>query len=1088
MELLSSEALELLSAGAVLGKEFDLDVAVALVAGPDGAPVIIEVARHRRLLWVDERTGRCSFFHDKIREALLDRLDGASRAALHGRAADYLTSTSHDIDGGSVFAVAYHLDAAGRHTEALPYALAGARLARTQHALDVAVTNYRMAERAETSDLATRIQIAEGLGDSLTLLGTYDEAEKQLMTARELVEDVVAAASLDGKLGELAFKQGDVPTAKRHLEGSLARLGRPIPRSRAILLAQLVWEVAVQVAHCVVPSLTVGRRRAEGCEADFLAMRLYSRLAYVYWFHSGKVPCAWCHLRGMNLAERYPPSRELGQAYSEHAPATTMIPMFGRGLRFAQRSLQIRRDLGDVWGQGQSRSFTAVVLYATSRYEESATEFRQAIRLLEQTGDQWEVNSAGWNLALALYRAGDTTLAAEVARDVFHAAQAINDQTSAGTALSVWTRARLGQIDGALIEAQLTRVGEDASTQCELHLALGIHHLANQDLLGAVAQLETARATASRHGLRQEYVAPINPWLATAHRRLAESTSLHNGPLLAARLRGAAAASRRARWGAWSYRNNQPHALRECGLVASLRGHRRRGARLLARSLQVAEQQGARYEAALSRLALAELDRVAQDGSHGYEEALAQVQAFHTVPATEPEREPVASTVSLFDRFTNLLEVGRTITAAASPPILEAAIRDAALALLRGERCHLVRVACLDDSQLTTLCGDSVDEVSRSLLTRAVTEGGPVVARTPTANDRLLLAGVRSVLAAPIPVRGEPVLCFYVTHGQIDRLFGDQEIQLAAFIATLAGSAFEQLGSETRFRSLAQNSSDVITLVDSEGIVSYQSSAVSRVFALPPLALAGQPVTSWVHPADVNRFTEALVKAARGEETRVECRFQHADGSYRVAETAVTNLLDEPTVSALVLNTRDVTERHALETELRERALHDALTGLPNRALFLDRARQALARGHRKSAPLVVAFMDLDDFKAVNDTFGHRIGDELLCAIAARLVDCLRPGDTIARLGGDEFAMLFEDTDLPAAAVIVERMLAVVAVPVALADTEIVVRTSIGLAYADDPDSDPDQLLAHADAAMYAAKGRGKHCFDLFEPAMQAAA
>ncbi|MDQ3052767.1 MAG: EAL domain-containing protein [Actinomycetota bacterium] len=1088
MELLSPEALELLSAGAVLGKEFDLDIAVALVSGPDAAPLIIEEARHRRLLWVDERTGRCSFFHDKIREALLDRLDGDSRAALHGRAADYLVSTRHDIDGGSVFAVAYHLDAAGRHTEALPYALAGAQLARTQHALDVAVTNYRMAERAETSDLATRIQIAEGLGDSLTLLGTYDEAEKQLMTARELVEDVVAAASLDGKLGELAFKQGDVPTAKRHLEGSLARLGRPIPRSRAILLAQLVWEVTVQVAHCVVPSLTVGRRRAEGCEADFLAMRLYSRLAYVYWFHSGKVPCAWCHLRGMNLAERYPPSRELGQAYSEHAPASTMIPMFGRGLRFAQRSLQIRRDLGDVWGQGQSRSFTAVVLYATSRYEESVTEFRQAIRLLEQTGDQWEVNAAGWNLALALYRAGDTTLAAEVARDVFHAAQAINDQTSAGTALSVWTRARLGQIDGALIEAQLTKVGEDASTQCELQLASGIHHLANQDLLGAVAQLETARRTASRHGLRQEYVAPINPWLATAHRRLAESTSRHNGPLLAARLRRAAAASRRARWGAWSYRNNQPHALRECGLVASLRGRRRRGARLLNYSLQIAEQQGARYEAALSRLALAELDRFEEEGSHGYEEALAQVQAFRTVPATEPEREPVASTVSLFDRFTNLLEVGRTITAAASPPILEAAIRDAALALLRGERCHLVRVACLDDAQLTTLSGDSVDEVSRSLLKRAVTEGGPVVARTPAANESLLLAGVRSVLAAPILVRGEPVSCFYVTHGQIDRLFGDQEIQLAAFIATLAGAALEQLGSETRFRSLAQNSSDVITLVDSEGIVSYQSSAVSRVFALQPSALAGQPVTSWVHPADLNRFTEALAKAARGEETRVECRFQHADGSYRVAETAVTNLLDEPTVSALVLNTRDVTERHALETELRERALHDALTGLPNRALFLDLARQALARGHRKPAPLVVAFMDLDDFKAVNDTFGHRIGDELLGAIAARLVECLRPGDTIARLGGDEFAMLLEDTELPAAAAIVERMLDVVAVPVALADTEIVVRTSIGLAYADDPDSDPDQLLAHADAAMYSAKGRGKHCFDIFEPAMQAAA
>jgi len=791
----------------------------------------------------------------------------------------------------------------------------------------------------------------------------------------------------------------------------------------------------------------------------------------------------------MNLAERYPPSSELGQAYSEHAPVTTMLPMFGRGLRFARRSLEIRRELGDIWGQGQSQSFAGVVLYAASRYEESIAASRESIRLLERTGDQWEVNTAGWNLALALYRTGDNVLAAEVARDVFASAKAIGDQTSAGTALSVWTRARVGQIDPALISAQMTKAGEDASTICELHLATAIQLLAADDPQAAAAELEKARETVHRNGLRQEYVAPVNPWQATALRRIAESTSRHNGPLMAARLRVAAAAARRARITAWSYRNNQPHALRECGLIASLRGRRRRASRLLVRSLTVAEQQGARYEAALSRLALADLDTSAEGMSPAYEAALVDVRSFEGPVLTVSEPASPVTTMSLFDRFTKLLEVGRTITAAGSPHALDAAIRDAALSLLRGERCHLVQVSALGDDRVSTQSGESVDAVSRTLLTRAVTEGGgPVVARTPTVDESLMLAGVRSMLAAPIIVRGEAVSCFFVTHRHVDGLFGEQEIQLAGFIATLAGAAYEQLGSETRFASLAQNSSDVITLIDSEGIVSYQSSAASRVFGLPPAGLVGQPVTNWVHPADLARFADALATAARGDETRVDCRFQHADGSYRVAETAVTNLLDEPTVSALVLNTRDVTERHALEEELRERALHDALTGLPNRALFLDRARQALARGHRKPSPLVVAFMDLDDFKAVNDTHGHRVGDELLCVIAARLGTCLRPGDTIARLGGDEFAILLEDTDLSSAITIVERMLDVVAVPVLLADTEIAVRSSIGLAHADDPNSDPDQLLAHADAAMYAAKARGKHCFDVFVPAMQAAA
>ncbi|PZS35536.1 MAG: protein kinase [Pseudonocardiales bacterium] len=1090
LELLSPNALDLLSAGAVLGKDFDVDVAVQLVAGAGGAaPEIIEEARCRRLLWVDERTGRCSFFHDKIREALLDRLDGGSRRALHGRAADALVAALGPAGvpaGSPVFDVAYHYDAAGRSAEALPYALAGATLARTQHALDLAVTHYRMAERAAATDPATRIRIAEGLGDLLTLQGVYAEAERQLTVARELVDDAVSAASLDGKLGELAFKQGDVPTAKRHLEGSLARLGRPIPRSRPILLVRLLWELAVQMGHSVLPGFTVGRRSAVGHEADFLAMRLYSRLAYVYWFHSGKVPCAWSHLRGMNLAERYPPSAELGQAYSEHAPVTTMLPMFGRGVHFAERSLAIRRDLGDLWGQGQSLGFTAVVLYAASRYEESMAASREAIRLMERSGDQWEMNTAGWNLAMALYRAGDNAQAAEVAREVFASAQAIGDQTSAGTALSVWTRARVGRIDGQLISDQLAKAGEDVSTICELHMAAAIHLLDAGDPHGATVHLDTARATARRHGLRQEYVAPINPWRATALRRLAETTSRHNGPLLNRRLRRAAAAARRARLTAWSYRNNQPHALRECGLIASLRGRRWRAGQLLASSLRIAEQQGASYEAALSRLALAELELGRGGPQRAYDDALAQVRTRQNAPEVEPEPEAVASTVSLFDRFTTLLEVGRTMTAAATAPAVEAALRDAGLSLLRGDRCRLATVASLGDDHLTTLSGESVDDGTRTLLIRAVAEGRPVVARDESGGG--LPPGARSALAAPIMVRGEPEACFYVTHSQVDGLFGDQEIQLAAFMATLAGAALEQLGSETRFRSLAQNSSDVITLVGSDGVVSYQSSAVSRIFSLPAPGLVGQSLGNWVHPADLGRLTEALATATRGDETRVECRLQHADGSYRVTETAITNMLEEPTVSALVLNTRDVTRRHALEGELRERALHDALTGLPNRALFLDRARQALAHGHRKPVSLVVAFLDLDDFKAVNDSLGHRVGDELLCATASRLVDCLRPGDTIARLGGDEFAVLLEGTDLLAAATIIGRMLSAVAAPLVLADTEIVVHSSIGLAYADDPDADPDQLLAHADAAMYAAKARGKHGFEIFEPAMQAAA
>ncbi len=1086
LELLSEAALRVLSVGAVLGKEFDLLAAVELAEENEVAAAVLEEARSRRLLWVDERTGRCSFFHDKIREALLHRLDDPARQALHSKAADALMWRD---DVSAAFDLAYHLDAAGRHQEALPHALRAAAQARGQHGLDSAVSHYRMAARGVApDDTETRIIIAEGLGDVFVLQGVYREAESQLAAAHALVSDRLHAAALDGKLGELAFKQGDVPTARRHLEGAMARLGRPIPRYAPVLFLRLLWELLVQALHTAMPTLTTGRRSATGREEDFLAMRLHSRLAYLYWFYSGKVPCAWSHLRGMNLAERYPSSAELGQAYSEHAPVMTMLPWFGRALRYARRSLEIRRELGDIWGQGQSLNFTGVTLYAASRFDECEQACREAIRLLESTGDQWEVNTAGWNLALCLYRKGELVAAAEVARGVHASATAIGDQTSAGVSLSVWARASGGRVDARMVDDELARGSEDASTTTELYVAAGLCALRDDALELASQHLDAAAASIRQAGLRQEYVAPVAAWRATVARRQVEQAPAYHPAEHRRRLRRAARQARRARGWAISYRNNAPHALREAGLVASLRGRSRQTTRLLHRSIQVAELQGARYEAALSRLAVAEVATARGGPLPALEEALAMVRALEVRDPATDARETELTTISVFDRFSTLLSVGRTITAAPSAVAVENAIREAALSLLRGERCHLVKVATLLDEQLISESGEPIDAMSRTLLTRALAAGMPVVASDALADESesLLLSGIRSVLAAPIVVHGEAVSCFYVTHRQIGHLFGDEEIQLAAFVAALAGAAFEQLaGTETRFRSLAQNSSDVLTLVDRAGVVSYQSSAASHVFALPAVGLVGRPIDSWVHPDDLPRFTEVLAATAPGDEVRIECRFQHADGSYLMADTAVTNLIDDPAVHALVLNTRDVTDRRRLEDELRDRALHDALTGLPNRALFLERAQHALAR--RDPRPMVVCFLDLDDFKAVNDTLGHGAGDELLCALADRLVTCVRPGDTVARFGGDEFAILLEETDLPTALGIVERVLIATSEPVLVADTELVVHTSVGLAPSEGRRVSPDQLLAEADAAMYAAKGTGGHRFKVFAPAMRIA-
>jgi diguanylate cyclase (GGDEF)-like protein len=177
--------------------------------------------------------------------------------------------------------------------------------------------------------------------------------------------------------------------------------------------------------------------------------------------------------------------------------------------------------------------------------------------------------------------------------------------------------------------------------------------------------------------------------------------------------------------------------------------------------------------------------------------------------------------------------------------------------------------------------------------------------------------------------------------------------------------------------------------------------------------------------------------------------------------------------------------RRTLEEQLRRQALHDALTDLPNRTLFVERAQHALDQ--RGTKPLAVCFLDLDDFKDVNDTYGHHAGDDLLCVVALRLVECVRPADTVARFGGDEFAILLEDTDLEAAVGVVQRIHRAVSAPIRLTDAEVIVHASVGIAPSVDRHPTPEVLLAEADAAMYAAKRRGSQGFEVFDPAMRVA-
>ncbi|HXY32225.1 MAG TPA: EAL domain-containing protein [Gemmatimonadaceae bacterium] len=292
--------------------------------------------------------------------------------------------------------------------------------------------------------------------------------------------------------------------------------------------------------------------------------------------------------------------------------------------------------------------------------------------------------------------------------------------------------------------------------------------------------------------------------------------------------------------------------------------------------------------------------------------------------------------------------------------------------------------------------------------------------------------------------------------------------------------------TEARFSALVQHSSDVIAIADPDAVFSYISPSVARVFGYEPEDLLSAKATELVHPDDLPKMRQFLADAAAAPvmTAPVELRVRHSDGSWRHVETVATNLLDEPTVRGIVINTRDISERRMLQDQLTFQAFHDQLTKLANRALFLDRVAHALTLARRHRQTLAVIFLDLDNFKTVNDSLGHAAGDRLLTITAQRLLTCVRTSDTVARFGGDEFAILLEDAvDENAATAVVERIVDALRYPFQIDAKEVYVTASIGIAAAGASETAAD-LVRNADMAMYIAKSRGKGRYEVFETRM----
>ncbi len=318
--------------------------------------------------------------------------------------------------------------------------------------------------------------------------------------------------------------------------------------------------------------------------------------------------------------------------------------------------------------------------------------------------------------------------------------------------------------------------------------------------------------------------------------------------------------------------------------------------------------------------------------------------------------------------------------------------------------------------------------------------------------------------------------------GELDQRSLERTIRYALGHAQALRSVRE---SEERFRSVVEAATDGIALLDTHGRVVTCNAAMEQVFGAEPDELNGLSFFDLIRPEGPE--IAALVAAPEPgvNATTAEGIGRHRSGRKFPVEMSLSTWVagdGERFWSTIV---RDVTERKQRADQLVHQAYHDPLTGLANRTLLRQRVDKAIAGLDRDPGSVALLFLDLDDFKRVNDTFGHEVGDELLASVASRLLGCIRGGEIVARLGGDEFAVCVDNLDDPRGVLrLADRIVHAMSHTFNLRDKPIAATCSIGIAITNDPFSDADELLRHADVAMYAAKGRGKNRYEVFEDSM----
>jgi diguanylate cyclase (GGDEF)-like protein/PAS domain S-box-containing protein len=468
--------------------------------------------------------------------------------------------------------------------------------------------------------------------------------------------------------------------------------------------------------------------------------------------------------------------------------------------------------------------------------------------------------------------------------------------------------------------------------------------------------------------------------------------------------------------------------------------------------------------------------------------------------------DAAASHRRALDRERVLRHAGLSLVTTADVPQVAAAVEDAVRALL-GQHAHGdpvlgVRIdGTLRSFERGTRLGEGTQpgQLAEAWLSM-VDVTSPSLTQVDKLPEKVLATrpAAQSLLICPLVLKdrpdGDTILGLIAVFGE-RRALSDQsatleilaqQVALTLESVMLRQDAIRQR-NEAYFRALVQDASDAIVIVADDGTVKYATPSTVAIFGVIPAE--GERLWDLVGEAGQEDFVRTFMRLrerARFGPRVVEKETIRRDGTSVHIQARCSDLRAEPNVAGLVFTLRDVTAQHELEEELKHRAFHDALTGLPNRLLFQDRIAQRVPPAATAGHVSGVLFVDLDDFKVVNDTKGHSVGDELLVAVAARLSSLVRDSDTAARLGGDEFALLIGSAENTAAVeATAERIVNAFEEPFALAAGLVTTSVTVGVATTEDS-TDTDELLRHADLALYAAKAAGKRQWRRYQPVLSA--